>query len=165
MHSATLIAAIVSLALCVGCGRDDWVDVSVSMWHSCGLTDDGSLECWGCEPTWDDIDALDLVDFGQCDAPGGTYASVSAGWENTCAVTTEGTIECWGLCSNDTCEVSDGNFVATAAGMYNSYGLTEAGEILCWGDNSLAPATCPTPRSPRSRPARSMLAGSPQAGT
>ena len=52
--------------------------------HSCAVTADGSLECWGSN------------EFGQSDPPAGQYSEVSAGSTHTCALNVAGEVRCWG---------------------------------------------------------------------
>ena len=61
--------------------------VSVGTDHSCGLRTDGTITCWG----WND--------YGQADAPAGSFSAVSARHGLSCGLRTDGTITCWG--SND----------------------------------------------------------------
>ena len=46
--------------------------------HSCAVTADGSIECWGSN------------EFGQADPPVGQYSAVSAGSRHTCALDRRG---------------------------------------------------------------------------
>jgi len=63
--------------------------------HSCGVTTDGQLMCWGCEAEGPEPDQ------GQCESPeGGIYQQVGGGTGHGCALSTEGTIDCWG-CGDD----------------------------------------------------------------
>ena len=79
-----------------------WTSVDVGNRHSCGLTDDGHIWCWGLG-TNGEIGNGDTppVDFypspQQVVRPAGVvWASVSAGNLRTCALTTNGDLYCWG---------------------------------------------------------------------
>ena len=71
--------------------------VSMSTDHSCALTDDGHLRCWGS-------DGPPGAPDGRVSEPNAatdeTFTSVAAGPAQTCAVTTDGVIDCWGDDSN-----------------------------------------------------------------
>tara|TARA_Y100000310_G_C20690959_1_gene822156 strand:+ start:2688 stop:3200 length:513 start_codon:yes stop_codon:yes gene_type:complete len=65
----------------------DWISISSGTAHTCGIHEDGTLECWGCEESYD---------FGQCIVPDGEYRAVAAGHSHTCAITVEDRVVCWG---------------------------------------------------------------------
>ena len=82
-----------------------WASIDAGQYHTCGLSTDGDLFCWGNDNL--DVGTLGngpVVD-GQFRYPdptpvvtpaGVTWASVSAG-RHTCALTTTGDAYCWGL--------------------------------------------------------------------
>ena len=51
---------------------------------TCGLKTDATITCWGDN------------DYGQADAPDGTFTAVTAGGVHTCGLRTDATITCWG---------------------------------------------------------------------
>ena len=61
-----------------------YVGVADGYGHTCGLTADSGIDCWG----WNN--------YGQADAPDGQFKAVSAGYSSSCAVTLEGRLVCWG---------------------------------------------------------------------
>ncbi len=76
LGSSALLAAILVLAVAfAACGGDDgdgtsevqFASVSAGGFHTCGVSTDGSVECWG----------FDLS--GQATPPSGEFASVSGG--------------------------------------------------------------------------------------
>ncbi len=128
--------------------------------HSCGITDDGTVYCWGS----DGAGALGTVEDETCDDGLGNlipcsagpvpvssslaFASVSAGVAHTCAVTQDGAAYCWGR--NVDGQLGDGSnatspvpvavsgelrFVAVSAGNFHSCGLRADGVAYCWGGN------------------------------
>lgn len=90
------------------------VEVAVSPNHSCALSDDGRVKCWG-EAVLQEGDhrisgmlgieelrrrnSLDPDDMGD-NLPyvdlGGQAATISAGWDHTCAVMANNKVKCWG---------------------------------------------------------------------
>ena len=112
--------------------------ISTGWSHSCGLTSEGVVHCWG------------FNDYGQLDVPTGRYQSVAASLYYSCGLRTDGQIRCWG--QNDyssygstTPPASDGptgqaappsgNFTAVSAGWEHACALNSAREIVCWGRN------------------------------
>lgn len=59
--------------------------ITTSETHSCALTTQGSVECWGDDP----LEAFD-------DAPERTLIAVAAGNYYTCGITDRGEPTCWG---------------------------------------------------------------------
>ena len=125
-------------------------------WHSCGISDQGELLCWGCGgkdrlgrpigvAAWGES-----VDKGQCKVPKGIdkWLSVSCGEYHTCGVTLNGSGYCWGCTCNPTlcpawnstdvdfgqCNIPKSEqWAHISAGMYHSCGLTKKDTIVCWG--------------------------------
>ena len=60
--------------------------------HACGLTVDGTIECWGPKP-------LSAADLGQVSgAPAGSgFTDIVGGTFYTCALDTNGYATCWGI--------------------------------------------------------------------
>jgi len=59
--------------------------VSTGHDFSCGIKDDQEIACWGTN------------DYGQTDAPSGSFTQISSGFDHSCAVTTSDTVACWGI--------------------------------------------------------------------
>ena len=115
-----------------------FASISTGWSHSCGLTSDGAVDCWG------------FNDYGQLDVPNGKYQSVSASLYYSCGLKTDGEVECWG--QNDYSSYGSttpptvdgltgqadppaGEFAALSAGWEHARALDGAGEIVCWGRN------------------------------
>jgi hypothetical protein len=105
----------------------NFLAVSAGGQHTCGiLAHDEELLCWG-----DDSQ-------GQVsEAPGGEFASLSAGALHSCALRTDGRLACWGgNAAGQSADAPSGGFASVAAGGAHSCAMAEDGRALCWGDNS-----------------------------
>ena len=128
------------------------VSVSLGVAHSCAVTADGALWCWGRNDAGQLGDgtrrlraAPTRVRFGSDRA----ILSVAAGAGHTCAVDASGALACWGR--NTRGAIGDGSTVnrsiptavplasavaVAAAGTSHTCATTLASTTLCWGDDS-----------------------------
>ena len=107
--------------------------VSAGFFHSCALSTDGTIRCWGYNTD------------GQADSPDGQFSAVSAGWLHTCALQ-DLSIDCWGNNDHGQTQVPVGAYTAVSAGSYHSCGLETSGAIRCWGSNSHGQSDAPSGR-------------------
>jgi hypothetical protein len=105
--------------------RPRFLYVSAGARHTCGVTGDGDLVCWGDNSS------------GQVSgAPAGEFASVSAGGSHSCAVRADGDLACWGEdSSGQVSEAPEGNFLSVSAGGSHSCTAAAGGGSACWGAN------------------------------
>ena len=101
--------------------------ISAGLVHTCALTAEGRLVCFGSNG------------HGQCAVPGGleNVVSVAAGYDHTCALTAEGHLICFGSNGSGQCAVPGGleNVVSVAAGSEHTCALTAEGNLVCFGWN------------------------------
>ena len=133
-----------------------FVQVSVGLFHSCGLQGDGSIVCWGVSGE----DERRVEATGLIDSPPGTFSQISAGDLHSCALRRDGTVECWGgmlvedLFQDDTPPEAkammeamlappEGRFISVSAGFQFSCGVRIDNSAECWGLAVVAGA--PTP--------------------
>lgn len=128
------------------------IAISAGFRHTCAVTDDGKVWCWGYgglgqlgtgnTPLFQEFP----VEVGSL---GGSAVSVSAGVYHTCAVLSSGAARCWGY--NITGQLGDGTttnrllpvnvsglssgVTAISAGGSSTCALV-AGGVQCWGGNS-----------------------------
>jgi alpha-tubulin suppressor-like RCC1 family protein len=111
--------------------------VSAGGSHTCGVTDVGSLECFGSDG------------FGQSNkyqpkypkkGNGKKFIQVSAGNTHTCGLTDVGSLECFGSDRQNGCNKFKPKYPPygkqyknVAAGNSYTCGMTNAGEIICFG--------------------------------
>jgi alpha-tubulin suppressor-like RCC1 family protein len=125
--------------------------ISAGQLHTCALTTEGEVKCWGVNAggqlgdssTMQRLTPVEVVDLGSVQA-------ISAGGAHTCALTTGGGISCWG--SNLDGRLGDGsttlrltpvNVVGFSSGVQaistgdaHTCALTTGGGAKCWGGNN-----------------------------
>jgi alpha-tubulin suppressor-like RCC1 family protein len=118
--------------------------------HTCALTDDGAVWCWGDNQFGQVGDGTTTDSRVPAEVIGSdaSVTSVSAGANHTCAVLANGVVKCWG--ENSTGQLGDGTtansptpvtvqglsgVAAVAAGDSYTCALTTAGAVWCWGKN------------------------------
>ncbi len=144
----------------------EFVSVSAGRTHSCGLTADGTVECWGYlwggsapDGTFTEITSGSWHScgirpegsvvcwgdnpFGQLDAPAYEFTTISAGRQHTCGVRTNGKVACWGELPRGTPPPKKGTFIAVDAGYQHTCAVRTSGEIACWGNNDYAQLNAP----------------------
>lgn len=115
---------------------------------SCGLGEDGKVECWG-------IASSSVVSR----VPDGRFSHLVVGAHHACAIDSNDlSVACWGAGDADDPNGSDpdleaygqaippsGRFIALAAGLAHNCGVLENGAVKCWGagttDDDCTPAT------------------------
>ena len=128
--------------------------IAAGNWHSCVVTTEGGVKCWGdnfngqlgagCSGTGCGsivpVDVMGLVD---------SATNIGAGFRHTCALIEDGGVECWGLnASGQLGDATSTNHLspmavvelgstaaAISAGDYHTCALTAAGTVKCWGAN------------------------------
>ncbi len=124
----------------------------VTAWfHTCALTSEGGLKCWGWNAYGGLGDGTNTDSNVPLDVAGltGGVESVSTGWAHTCALTTGGGVECWG--PNLSGELGNGASTGSnvpidvvglaggaqdvSAGGHHTCALTDGGGVKCWGTN------------------------------
>lgn len=136
---------------------DAFVQIAPGLWHTCAVTAQGKLLCWGRGGTGviGDGAAVDrLTPVPVASANGflqGRAKQVAAGQNHTCAVTVEAGLYCWG--GNFYGEVGNGTTapqyvpvavsggllaasVGTSAVSTWTCAVTTGAEAYCWGDNT-----------------------------
>lgn len=142
-------------------GNQKLKTISLGSNHSCGVTDQGKVFCWG--RNWErqlgysgTNSSAYPKEIDQGDVPGGeTFIAVASGGSHSCGISELGDMYCWGAntygqIGNGTMTtyeaaprlVSDANligekFVSLSLGTNHSCGMTTSGRIYCWGSNDL----------------------------
>ncbi len=137
--------------------------ISSGLFHTCALTTDGGVKCWGTNhyghlgaTSAETCDSL-ACSTTPLDVTGLTsgVAAVSTGWGHTCALTTGGGVKCWGYngegqlgttsaetcnsfdCSTTPLDVDGLTSGAAAVSVldFHTCALTTGGGVKCWGEN------------------------------
>ena len=131
------------------------VAVSLGTEHTCALTDDGAVKCWGYNQHGTVGDGTLQFRRVPRDVVGlsSGVASIVAGGNHSCAVTDAGAVKCWGYNQHgqlgngtrhqsrvpvDVVGLSSG-MTAVSAGFAHTCASTFEGEIRCWGQNQYGP--------------------------
>jgi alpha-tubulin suppressor-like RCC1 family protein len=123
-----------------------FIALSAGARHTCGLTTNRAIFCWGANDTQQVSDAGSGGPTLQ-QVPGTLpWAQVSAGTSHTCAIRSDGALFCWG--SNDRGQLGNGTFISSgglvrislggavasvSAGLSRTCARTVAGQVFCWG--------------------------------
>jgi alpha-tubulin suppressor-like RCC1 family protein/Tol biopolymer transport system component len=159
--------------------------VAGGSFHSCGLTVQGAVRCWGGNNQQqlghgDDPLPLRLTPV-EVQGLQADVQSIAVGFDHGCAITSSGAAKCWGY--NQDGQLGDGSgqnqagavevsglssgVRALALGRQHSCALNQRGSVLCWGGNAHgqlgtgATDNAPTPREVQGLPgpARFIAAG------
>jgi serine/threonine protein kinase/alpha-tubulin suppressor-like RCC1 family protein len=116
--------------------------------HTCGLTDQGEVFCWGDNRLGQLGDNSNAARRTPARAGSGGFASVDAGWNHSCALDRSGQAHCWG--SNEDGQLGIGStenaaapspvvsrqrFTQLVTGGSHTCAVTSGGDAFCWGRN------------------------------
>ena len=126
--------------------------ISAGVSHTCALTDNGAVKCWG-----HNYGQLGDETFINRNTPVDVFGlssgvkAISTGFFHTCAITQTGAVRCWG--NNAKGQLGDGTnnkgnintpvdvsglsngVTAISAGDYHTCAITKSGAVKCWGFN------------------------------
>ena len=120
--------------------------------HTCALTSNGGINCWGLNANGQLGNISTGAQFNTPVATSGFsagFSALAAGANHSCSVTSSGGAQCWGW--NGSGQLGNGNTVdshipvsvsnlgtgvtAVTGGYYHSCALLSAGTVQCWGGN------------------------------
>lgn len=115
------------------------VAISSGLFHSCALTGEGRVKCWGQNAAGILGDGTTNNHMAPVNVVGLTDAiAIGAGEQQTCALTRVGVVKCWGNGQLTPAAVPGlrSGISAIAVGGMHACALTTAGGLECWGNNS-----------------------------
>lgn len=158
-----------------------WVQVSSGGAHSCAISAEGRIACWGSNGSGQ----LGFAGGGVWSTPRlvaaeGPWVSVAAGGRHTCAVDAGGGVWCWG--GNEWGQLADGGaeasgiaaradpervpvggrYASVTAGDGHSCALSTLGEAVCWGASDAGQSAGDGAAGPPVRP--TLVPGGPWRG-
>jgi len=143
-----------------------WVSVTAGHVHTCAVSSEGSLYCWGSNDEGQLGDGTSVEkNRPTLIGASGTWRLAAAGDYHTCAAKTSGQLWCWG--GNDDGQVGDGttddraspagpvgatsDWSGLSLGAEHSCGTSDLRALFCWGSNwagQLGDGTTDTRTSP-----------------
>ena len=170
---------LLRLVAVVGCGvvaansaaADNTSRVAAGYEHTCALTPDGTVLCWGYNASGqlgDGTTTNRSTPAVVSGLPNGVALAVAAGGYHTCALTPEGGVVCWG--DNFFGQLGDGTTdprsvpvttgigvgaASVVGGYWHTCALMAEGSVFCWGLNSsgqLGDGTTTSAATPRPSP-------------
>ena len=103
----------------------------VSEGHACAIGTDDTITCWGDNQ------------FGQTDAPAGTYKTIAVSEGHACAIGTDDTITCWGDNQFGQTDAPAGTYKSIVANSLYACAIGTDDTITCWGDNQFGQTDAP----------------------
>jgi alpha-tubulin suppressor-like RCC1 family protein len=136
-------------------GAKRFISVAAGQFHTCGLTSDGRVKCWGGN-SYGELGDGKILPYGE-NTPvdvlglGSRIKAITAGSAHTCALNVGGGVKCWG--NNGGGQLGNGTITempyaqpepvdvlgltsgvsAIAAGYSHTCALTIDGGVKCWG--------------------------------
>ena len=119
--------------------------ISAGGYHSCALTSQGEVKCWGYNSNAQLGDGTSVNQQTPVNVSGldNDVIAISAGESHTCVLRTGGGVRCWGgappAAPVDVAGLNSG-VTAISAGQYHTCALTANGEVKCWGHTNGLPS-------------------------
>ncbi len=119
--------------------QGSFVSVSAGLGYSCGLREQGGVECWEWsggslpEQWWGLEWAYWSDDPVEVTPPAGVFTMVSAGWGNACGLRRSGELECWGPNRSEVVSPPAGVFKEVSVGLEHACATRLDSSVTCWG--------------------------------
>jgi alpha-tubulin suppressor-like RCC1 family protein len=133
--------------------NESYMRVDVGEHHTCGITQNNVLKCWGTN-TYGQLGILPSIIIPTA-VNNNLYSKIATGRKHTCAITTSGVMQCMGdnyygqlgnQNSSDDLKTpvaadSSETYSKVAVTDYSTCGITNLGVLKCWGRNNYGQIT------------------------
>jgi hypothetical protein len=119
-------------------GDTKYAKVAPGPYHTCGLTVDGAIKCWGAN-AYGEVEAETAPLWTVPHQVGTDFIDVASGFDSTCGIKKTGELKCWGYGGSLPINLDSNNkpdlFVAVEMSEFHLCAINRKGKLKCAGSN------------------------------